>query len=60
MKLIDQTTIKETVCAPHKLSITLQNIGRTMTHSEWTWELHKVASEKKPLQDGEKGSAPNL
>ncbi|OLP64590.1 hypothetical protein BACPU_25140 [Bacillus pumilus] len=59
LTLIDQTTIKGTVCAPQKLSMTLQNVGDSMTHSEWMWEFHKLASDQMPLQDGhilEKGS----
>ncbi|WP_226568308.1 amyloid fiber anchoring/assembly protein TapA [Bacillus stratosphericus] len=63
LKLIDQTMIKGTVCAPQKLSMTLQNTGQHMRHSEWMWELHKVKSKKTPLQDGhilEKGFIQKL
>ncbi|MFP3418368.1 MULTISPECIES: amyloid fiber anchoring/assembly protein TapA [Bacillus] len=63
LKLIDQTMIEGTVCAPQKLSMTLKNIGQPIAHSEWKWELHKVESDQKPLQDGhilEKGSIQHL
>lgn len=52
LELIDQTMIKGTVCAPQKLSMTLKNSGQPIAHSEWKWELHKMESEQKPLQDG--------
>lgn len=63
LKLVNQTTIKGTVCASQKLSMALQNDGQPMTHSEWIWELHKVESDQMPLQDGhilEKGSIQHL
>ena len=63
LKLIDQTMIEGTVCAPQKLSMTLKNIGQPIAHSEWKWELHKVESVQMPLQDGhilEKGSIQHL
>ncbi|WFO46231.1 amyloid fiber anchoring/assembly protein TapA [Bacillus pumilus] len=63
LELIDQTMIKGTVCAPQNLSMTLKNSGQPIAHSEWKWELHKVESEQKPLQDGhilEKGSIQSL
>ncbi|MDG3043372.1 amyloid fiber anchoring/assembly protein TapA [Bacillus sp. B6(2022)] len=52
LKLIDQTIIEGTVCAPQKLSMSLKNIGQPIAHSEWKWELHKVESVQMPLQDG--------
>ncbi|KPN15596.1 lipoprotein for biofilm formation [Bacillus australimaris] len=63
LDLIDQTIIKGTVCAPQRLSMTLKNSGQPIAHSEWKWELHKLESDQKPLQDGhvlEKGSIQSL
>ncbi|EKF34598.1 hypothetical protein BA1_14380 [Bacillus xiamenensis] len=63
LKLIDQTIMEGTVCAPQKLSMTLKNIGQPIAHSKWMWELHKVESDRMPLQDGhilEKGSIQSL
>ncbi|MCY7440936.1 amyloid fiber anchoring/assembly protein TapA [Bacillus altitudinis] len=63
LKLIDQTIIEGTVCAPQKLSMSLKNIGQPIAHSEWKWELHKVESVQMPLQDGhviEKGAIQSL
>ncbi|MFS0655336.1 amyloid fiber anchoring/assembly protein TapA [Bacillus sp. 179-C3.3 HS] len=63
LKLTNQTNTKGTVCAPHTLSMTLRNVGRSITHSEWKWELHKLSSDQNPIQDGhilEKGSITTL
>ncbi|MBY8912987.1 amyloid fiber anchoring/assembly protein TapA [Bacillus sp. YC2] len=52
LHVINQTDTKGTVCAPLHLYVELENKGKKQTISEWKWELHKIASAHKPLQNG--------
>ncbi|KXZ23062.1 amyloid fiber anchoring/assembly protein TapA [Bacillus nakamurai] len=48
----NQTDTAGTVCAPVHLYVELENKGEKQTISEWKWELHKIPSSHKPLQNG--------
>ncbi len=52
LHITNQTDTSGTVCAPLQLYAELENKGKERTVSDWKWELHKIASQRRPLRNG--------